>query len=182
MEAWPGNTDLWHWTVCKESGMEQSIPDLPVTCYKHIQGSNLPLPLPEVWTILHYDFLSAHKHGSQKAYGEYHGSAKRWKQDTTGHVVHPVEIWSFSYDLAKMWMYTPKHLWTSIRKLYSGSDCYGERCEKLWQREEKHELFLFCIELSFYQEKGYGFLNIFEWELMNKTWGSFLNQVILLRP
>lgn len=31
LEAWPGNTDLWHWKVYKQSDMDKSIPDPPVT-------------------------------------------------------------------------------------------------------------------------------------------------------
>lgn len=61
-----------------------------------------------------------------------------------------------------MWMYTLQTTINIYKKLYSGSDYYyGEKGEKLWQRKEKHKLFLFCIELSF-QEKGYGFLDFIE--------------------
>ena len=80
-------------------------------CYKHIQWYDLPLPLAAVWTILHDDFLSAQKQGSQKTYGECNGTSKRWKQDTTGPMVHPSEITSPFNDFVKMWMYT---LWTPM--------------------------------------------------------------------
>lgn len=106
-EAWPGNTVLWHWNVCKESGVEQSIPDLPaIYATSTFRGVTSPCLCQKYGQFCVMISCQLIKHGSQKAYGEYHGTSKRWKQDTTGPVVHPLEIWSLSYDLVKMWTYT----------------------------------------------------------------------------
>lgn len=133
--------------------------------YKHIQWYDLLLPLAAVWTILHDDFLKALLLSWQETYSECHGTSKRWKQDSTGPVVHLSEYRVPSMILLRCGC-THSHfenLWMFISKLHSGSDYCGERHEKLWQRKVKHQLFLFCTELSF-QKKGYGFLVLVGWE------------------
>lgn len=160
-EAWPGNTDLWHWKVCKESDMEKNIPDLPVTCATStFRGVTSALKRPMVNVM---------------------GPPKDENRIPLVLCCTHQKYGAYSVISLRCGCTHSKHLWTFIKKLYSGSDYYhGEKHEKLWQKNEKHKLFLFCIELSF-QEKGYGFLDFIEYKLMNKTWRSFLNQVILLR-
>lgn len=123
----------WHWKVCKESGVEQSIPDLPVTystsTFRSVTWPCLCQMYGQFCTMISHQLKSM---ALKRPRVNVMGSPKDENRTSLVLWCTHQKYGATPMILLRCGCTHSKQLWTFIRKLYSGSDYDGRRCEKLW--------------------------------------------------